>query len=164
MGRSVRETTPVALGPRPNCREQVSLRGRSARSFGLALFVGLVSAACGAGGTAHRGHTVTFATAGDFPPATIVGTYSAHACAVDSRTLVDDARLYYAHSTGAPGPADLYYYDMRFAFAHFQADGCASQELGAVMKAGLTARQRAFLLHNVASNLQRAFRAALEGT
>jgi hypothetical protein len=79
----------------------------------------------------------------------------------DARTLVDDARLYYAHSTGAPGPADLYYYDMRFAYAHFEADNCTSKELGGAMKRGLTARQRAFLLHNVASDLYRAFHSAL---
>jgi hypothetical protein len=140
------------------------VRGRSSRSFVPLVLLGLVSAACGAGGTAHRARTLTFATAGNFPPATIVGSYSAHACAADTRTLVHDASLYYAHSSVLPGPADLYYYDMRFAFAHFQADGCSSRELGEVMKARLTARQRVFLLHNVASNLQRAFRAALEGT
>jgi hypothetical protein len=122
------------------------------------LLVALV-AACG-GGT-PRGRTVTFVSAGNFPPETIVGSYSVRRCAADTRTLVHDARLYYVHSTVAPGPADLYYYDMRFAHAHFVADGCTSKELGQALESRLTARQRAFLLHNVAGNLYRAFHAAL---
>ena len=123
----------------------------------------LTCAACGAGGSSHRGRTVTFVTAGNFPPMTITGSYSVRGCASDTRTVVEDAALYYAHSTGLPGPADLYYYNLRFAYAHFQADGCAGSELGQQMKRHLTARQRTFLLHNVASNLQQAFRAALGG-
>jgi hypothetical protein len=123
------------------------------------LLVTLAVAACG--GASHRGRTVTFVAAGNFPTATIVGTYSAQGCAADARTLVNGSRLYYVHSTGAPGPADLYYYDMRFSYAHFQADGCTSEQLGAAMKSGLSARQRTFLLHNVASDLHRAFQAAL---
>jgi hypothetical protein len=137
---------------------------RSARLLALVLLVGLTSAACGAGGTSHRARTVTFVAGGNFPPTKIVGRYSARGCMVDTRTLVQDAAVYYAHSTGLPGPADLYYYDMRFAYAHFQADGCTSEELGHEMKHRLTARQRTFLLHNVAGNLRRAFRAALDGT
>jgi len=128
----------------------------------LALAPAVVCAAAGCGGGASRtGRTVTFDTSGVFPTATIVGSYSVRACAADAATLVREARLYYAHSTGAPGPADLYYYDLRFAYAHLQADACTSKELGAAMEGGLTARQRTFLLHNVASNLYRAFRAAL---
>jgi len=140
------------------------MRSRSARGLVLVLLVALVPAACG-GGSSRTGRTVTFISGGNFPPTTIVGRYSAQGCEVDAHRLVDDARLYYAHSTGAaPAPADLYYYDMRFDYAHFQADGCTSQQLGDAMKAGLTARQRTFLLHNVASNLQRAFQAALDRT
>ena len=131
------------------------------RLFVLFLLVGLTSAACGGSGT-PRGRTVTFVSAGNFPPTTIVGSYSARGCARDTRTLVQDAGLYYAHSTGLPGPADLYYYDMRFHYAHFEADGCTSKQLGEAMKRHLTAPQQAFLLHNVASNLHRAFRAALD--
>lgn len=127
----------------------------------LILLVGLTCVACGTGGASHNPHTVTFTTAGNFPTATIVGRYSAQGCAADIRTLVNDATLYYAHSTRLPGPADLYYYDLRFDYAHFQADGCTSEELGQQMKRRLTARQRIFLLHNVASNLQHAFRSAL---
>jgi len=134
-----------------------------ARPIALVLLVGLFSAACGAGGPSHRGRTVTFVTAGNFAPLTITGSYSVRGCANDTRTLVQDARLYYVHSTGAPGPADLYYYDLRFAHAHFEADGCTSRELGEAMKTRLTARQRTFLLHNVAGDLQRAFRTALDG-
>jgi hypothetical protein len=130
----------------------------------VVLLVGLTSAACGAGGTSHRGRTVTFVAGGNFPSTRIVGSYSVRGCRVDTRTLVQDAAVYYAHSTGLPGPADLYYYDMRFAYAHFQADGCTSEELGHEMEHRLTPRQRTFLLHNVASNLRRAFRAALDGT
>jgi hypothetical protein len=126
------------------------------------LLVALACAACGTGGGSRRGRTVTFITAGNFPQMTITGTYSARGCAADTRTLVQDAALYYAHSTGLPGPADLYYYNLRFAYAHFQADACTRQELGRQMKRRLTARQRAFLLHNVASQLQQAFRAALQ--
>jgi hypothetical protein len=136
---------------------------RSISSLVLILLVPLVAAGCGGGGTSPTGHTVTFDAAGNFPTATIVGHYSVHRCSSDARTVVQDARLYYRHSTGAPGPADLYYYDLRFAYAHLQADGCTSRQLGEAMKAGLTARQRTFLLHNVASELHRAFQAALSG-
>lgn len=135
----------------------------AARPLLVALLVGLTCAACGGGGASHRAHTVTFVTAGNFPPLTIVGTYSAQGCAADTRTVVHDGALYYAHSTGLPGPADLYYYDLREAYAHFQADGCASSELGQEMKRRLTSKQRTFLLHNVASDLQQALRAALVG-
>ena len=135
-----------------------------ARLLVLLLLVGLASAACGSGGTSHRARTVTFVTAGNFPPTTIVGSYSERGCARDTRTLVEDAGLYYAHSTGLPGPADLYYYDMRFAYAHFEADGCTSKQLGEALKRKLTAPQQAFLLRNVASNLHRVFRAALDAT
>jgi len=126
----------------------------------LASLIALVCAGCG--GAAHKGRTVTFAGAGSFPPSTIVGNYSARGCMDDAKTLVDDARSYYVHSTTGPGPADLYYDDMRFDFARFEADGCTSKELGSAMERGLTPRQRAFLLHNVASDLHRAFQAALD--
>ena len=131
------------------------------RRLVLILLVGLICAACGSGGSSRKGRTVIFTTAGNFPPLTIVGTYSASGCASDARTVVRDAALYYAHSTGLPGPADLYYYDLRESYAHFQADGCTSSQLGQDLKDRLTARQRTFLLHNVAGDLQRAFRAAL---
>ena len=132
------------------------------RRAGTVVVASLVAVAvAGCGGTARTGRTVTFKSAGTFPPSTIVGTYSADRCKRDARTLVRDALLYYRHSTGAPGPADLYYYDMRFAYAHVQADGCTNEELATAMERGLTARQRTWLLHNVASNLDRAFRAAL---
>ena len=130
------------------------------RALLLVLLVALVSAACG-GGTQRKGRTVTFTTAGNFPPLTITGTYSVHGCEVDTHTLVGDALLYYKHSNGAPGPADLYYYDLREAYAHFEADGCTSEQLGQALKRRLTAGQRTFLLDNVASDLHRAFRTAL---
>lgn len=123
--------------------------------------VALLAAACG-GGTRHEGRTVTFAGAGTFPPTTIVGHYSVRGCATDAHTLVDDGHLFYAHSSGAQGPADLYYFDMRLAYAHFEADGCTSKELGRAMRRGLTARQTAFLLHNLTGDLHRAFQAALD--
>lgn len=78
----------------------------------------------------------------------------------DATTLVRDSRSYYVHSTTGPGPADLYYDDMRLGYAHFEADGCTSRELGQAMKSGLTQRQQTFLLRNVASDLRRAFRDA----
>jgi hypothetical protein len=134
------------------------------RRLGLILAVGLSCAACGSGGTSHRAGTVTFTTAGNFPPLTITGAYSVSGCASDTRTIVRNAALYYAHSTGLPGPADLYYYDLRESYAHFQADGCTASQLGQEMKSRLTAGQRTFLLHNVASDLQQAFRGALGGT
>ena len=136
------------------------MKARAGRALLLVLLVALVSAACG-GATQRKGRTVTFTTAGNFPPLTIVGTYSVHGCNVDTHTVVSDALLYYRHSNGAPGPADLYYYDLREAYAHFDADGCTSKELGEALKRRLTARQRAFLLDNVASDLHRVFRAAL---
>jgi hypothetical protein len=136
---------------------------RSVCTLVLIFLVELVLAGCGSGGPKHTGRTVTFGSAGAFPPSTIVGTYSARGCAHNANTVVENAHLYYVHSTGAPGPADLYYYDMRFAYAHFLADGCTSGELGEALKSGLTARQRTFLLRNVASNLHQAFRAALDG-
>ena len=39
---------------------------------------------------------------------------------------------------------------------------CTSKELGSAIERGLTPRQRAFLLHNVASDVHRAFQAALD--
>jgi hypothetical protein len=125
----------------------------------LALLVALACAGCG--GAANKGRTVTFAGAGSFPPSTIVGNYSARGCSEDVKALVDDARSYYVHSTSGPGPADLYYDDLRLDFARFEADGCTSKELGSGMERGLTPRQRAFLLRNVASDLLRAFQTAL---
>jgi hypothetical protein len=129
----------------------------------LLVLVVLVSAGCG-GGTPDKERTVVFTSAGNFPPETIVGSYSVHSCVADTRALVHEARLYYVHSTVAPGPADLYYYDLRFAYAHFEADGCTSKELGQALESRFTAKQRAFLLHNVAGNLYRAFHAALGAT
>jgi uncharacterized membrane protein len=134
------------------------------RRLVLILLVGLICAACGSGVTSHRAGTVTFTTAGNFPPLTITGTYSVSGCASDTRTVIRNAALYYAHSTGLPGPADLYYYDLRESYAHFQADGCTSSQLGQEMKGRLSARQRTFLLHNVAGDLQQAFRSALDGS
>jgi hypothetical protein len=136
-------------------------RTRAGRALLLVVLVALVSAACG-GGTHRKGRTVTFTTAGNFPPLTITGTYSVQGCASDTHTVVSDALLYYKHSTGAPGPADLYYYDMRESYAHFEADACTSKELGQALERRLTARQRTFLLRNVASDLRRVFRAALD--
>lgn len=104
---------------------------------------------------------MTFSGGGAFPAATIVGSYSVRGCETDAKTLVGDSRAYYVHSTSGPGPADLYYDDMRLSYAHFQADECTSDLLGDAMKHGLTPRQRAFLLDNVASDLRRAFHAAL---
>jgi hypothetical protein len=129
------------------------------RALLLALLVAFVSAGCGA--TTRKGHTVTFSGGGAFPAATIVGRYSDRGCRTDAATLVDDSHAYYVHSTSGPGPADLYYDDMRLSYAHFQADECTSEQLGDAMKRGLTPRQRAFLLDNVASDLRRAFQAAL---
>jgi hypothetical protein len=131
-----------------------------ARVLILALLVALVSAGCG-GGRTDRGHTVTFSGGGAFPPSTIVGSYSAKGCREDAKTFVGDSRSYYVHSTSGPGPADLYYDDMRLSYAHFEADGCTSKELGDAMEHGLTPRQRAFLLDNVASDLRRTLSAAL---
>lgn len=91
-----------------------------------------------------------------------MGSYSAVGCKTDAATLVRESRSYYVHSTTGPGPADLYYDDMRLDFAHFQADECTGQELGEAMRNGLTPKQQTFLLRNVASDLRRAFRAALQ--
>jgi hypothetical protein len=118
----------------------------------------LALSACG--GASHKGHTITFSGGGAFPPTTIVGRYSAQGCMVDAKTLVDDARLYYAHSTTLPGPADLYYDDMRLDAAHFEADACTTDELADATKS-LSARERRFLLHNLGGDLDRVFRAAL---
>jgi hypothetical protein len=121
----------------------------------------LLAAGCGGAGSSRTGRTVTFATAGAFPTATIVGHYSAGGCAHDGRLVFADARAFYRHSTTAPGPADLYFYDMRFDYAHFEADGCSSKELGDAMAASLSARQRAWLLGNLPGDFQRIFRAAV---
>jgi hypothetical protein len=130
------------------------------RALLLTLLVALLSAGCG-GGTSRKGHTVTFSGGGAFPPSTIIGSYSVGGCTRDAKTLVHDSRDYYLHSTSEPGPADLYYDEMRLDYVHFQADNCTSEQLGDAMKHGLTPRQRTFLLENVASDLLRAFRAAL---
>jgi hypothetical protein len=117
-------------------------------------------AGCGAG-SAHQAHVVTFTTAGAFPTATIEGVYSVHNCERDTSDVITNARLFYSHSTGGLGPADLYFYDLRFAYAHFQADDCSPGELGDSFAARLTQRQRNWLLDNLSSNLATAFRSAL---
>lgn len=104
---------------------------------------------------------MTFSGGGAFPPATIIGSYSVGGCMRDAKTLVHDSRDFYLHSTSEPGPADLYYDEMRLDYAHFQADDCTSGQLRDAMKRGLTPPQRTFLLHNVASDLHRAFQTAL---
>jgi hypothetical protein len=124
--------------------------------------IALASAGCGGGETSRTGRTVTFRGGGTFPPSTIVGTYSARGCTADARKVAEGARRYYAHTNGAPGPADLYYFDLRFAYAQFEADGCTSDQLGRAMEQRLSARQRTFLLHNVAGDLSRAFHTALQ--
>jgi hypothetical protein len=134
---------------------------RAPRSSLVAVLAALLLAGCG-GAKPHEGRTVTFSSAGAFPTATIVGSYSVRGCAADTRTLVGDALQYYRHSNGAPGPADLYYYDMRFSYAHFEADECTSEELGRALRSRLTARQRTFLLHNVARDLYQVFHGALD--
>ena len=121
----------------------------------------LVLAACG-GSARTAAHTVTFQTAGAFPTATIVGHYSVRNCTHDARVVVDNAREFYRHSTGGLGPADLYFYDTRFAFAHFTADGCTSAQLGTALEHGLTARQQRYLVANLSSNLSQPFQAALK--
>lgn len=138
-----------------------SLRTRTGRALLLVVLVALVSAACG-GAAQRKGRTLTFTTAGNFAPLTITGIYSVQGCESDTHTVVGDALLYYKHSTGAPGPADLYYYDLREAYAHFDADACTSKQLGQALERRLTARQRAFLLGNVSSDLQHPLRAALD--
>jgi hypothetical protein len=121
----------------------------------------LVLAACGgSGGGAHTAHTVTFSTAGAFPTATIVGHYSASGCSRDADVVFHDARLFYTHSTSAPGPADLYFYNMRFAYAHFQADGCSPAQLGDRMTRDLSAAQRTWLLANLPSDFRHIFAVA----
>jgi len=125
------------------------------------LLVVLVLAACG-GSARTRAHTVTFDTGGAFPTATIVGHYSVRNCTRDARTVVDNAREYYRHSTSGLAPADLYFYETRFAYAHFTADGCTPVQLGNALTHGLTAPQRRFLLANLSSNLAVPFRDALK--
>src|SRR5262245_50317244 len=93
------------------------------------LLVPLALAACG-GSARTAARTITFKTAGAFPTETIVGHYSVQNCSRDAATVTDNARQFYRHSTVGPGPADLYLYEVRFALAHFTADGCASEQLG----------------------------------
>jgi hypothetical protein len=125
------------------------------------LLLPLALAACGGSGR-PAAHTVTFQTAGAYPTATIVGHYSVRNCTHDARTVVDNAREFYRHSTGGLGPADLYFYDTRFAFAHFTADGCTSVQLGTALEHGLTAGQRRYLVAHLSSNLSQPFHAALQ--
>jgi hypothetical protein len=127
----------------------------------LVVLVALAPAACGGSAPSHRGRTVVFSGGGAFPPTTIAGRYSIAGCTSDARALVHDARSYYAHTHGGPGPADLYFEEMRLSYAHFRADGCTSGQLGREVDRSLTTRQRSFLLHDLAGNLRRSFRAAL---
>lgn len=123
----------------------------------------LALAACGGGsGTSHAGRTVTFGAYGGYPATTIVGRYSARGCAQNAAAVTDDALLYFDHTAGgAPPPADLYYHDLRADYAHFEADGCPSADLGRALRRGLTARQQSFLLANLSSDLVHIFRDAL---
>ena len=125
------------------------------------VLVALLVAGCGGGSAKPTGRTVTFATAGAFPTLTIVGHYSAAGCGHDGGVIAENALLFYRHSTTAPGPADLYFYDMREGYAHFQADVCTSRQLGAALVRGLTPRQRTWLLANLPGDFSRIFRTAL---
>ena len=125
------------------------------------LLLPLALAACG-GSARTPAHTVTFETAGSFPTSTIVGHYSVGNCTRDAATVVDNARDYYRHTTGGLGPADLYFYETRFAFAHFTADGCTTRQLGTALEHGLTAHQQRYLVANLSSNLAQPFRSALK--
>jgi hypothetical protein len=125
------------------------------------LLVPLALAACG-GSARTAARTVTFKTGGAFPTETIVGHYSVRNCTHDAATVADNAREFYRHSTVGPGPADLYFYDTRFALAHFTADGCTSGQLGTALERGLTVRQQRFLLAHLSTGLAQPFRAALK--
>jgi len=125
------------------------------------LLVVLALAACG-GSARTAAHTVTFQTAGAFPTATIVGQYSVRNCTRDAATVADNAGQYYRHTTVGPGPADLYFYNTRFAYAHFTADGCTPPQLGSALERGLTERQRRYLIANLSKNLSVPFQAALK--
>jgi len=127
----------------------------------LMLVAVALRAGCG-GASQHAAHVVTFDAAGAFPTVTIQGVYSVHNCERDTNVVVANARLFYVHSTGGIPPADLYFYDLRFAYAHFQADGCSPEELGDALANKLTHLQRNFLIHNLSSNLATAFSAALK--
>ena len=128
----------------------------------VVIALGAVTALVGCGGASQHGaHVVTFATGGAFPTATITGEYSAKNCARDTRVVSSDARQYYAHITGGLSPADLYYYNLRFAYAHFEADGCSPSELGRALERAFTKPERALLFRNLTSSLAAAFRAAL---
>jgi hypothetical protein len=142
------------------CAGRLAVRPTSPRGILILAAVALL-AGCG-GSSQHAAHVVTFDTAGAFPTATITGVYSVHNCERDTNTVVENARLFYVHSTGGIGPADLYFYDLRFAYATFQADGCSPGELGDALASKLTQRQRNFLIHNLSSNLATAFGAALK--
>lgn len=127
-----------------------------------ALFLLLLLALVGCGSSSRSAaHTVTFKTAGTFPTATIVGHYSAQNCARDAAEVTDNAREFYRHSTGGLGPADAYFYDTRFAYATFTADGCTPEQLGTALAHGLTRRQQQWLIAHLSSNLAVPFRAAL---
>ena len=91
----------------------------------------LALAACG-GSARPAAHTVTFKTGGAFPTVTIVGHYSVRNCTRDAATVVDNAREFYRHLTGGLAPADLYFYDTRFAGwsrALYQAGGTGARPL-----------------------------------
>jgi len=131
------------------------------RKFALALGAVMALAGCGSAALPHGAHVVTFTTAGAFPTATITGEYSLRNCARDTRVVTADAREYYTHIAGGLSPADLYYYNLRFAYATFEADGCTPGQLGRALEHGFTQRERAFLFRNLTSSIETAFRAAL---
>lgn len=127
----------------------------------LSVVAVLALAGCRSAPSQHGAHVVTFTTAGTFPPETITGEFTAANCSRDTRAVVSYAREYYAHITGAPAPADLYYYEAHEAYAHFDADGCSRAPLGRALENEFTPRERRLLLRSLPRNLETAFRAAL---
>ena len=135
-GRRSRDCRRRARAPRPVCsftresmrtnykRVRMGRRHRDVRLV-LGLLVGLICAACGWRRAfterphRHLRHRRQLPAADDhrhIQRAAVARPTPARSCT--------HAALDYAHSTGLPGPADLYYYDLRESYAHAQADGC----------------------------------------
>jgi hypothetical protein len=131
----------------------------------VAVLVVLVVAGCGGGSPAHRSRTVTIPSYAGFPSTTIVGTYSASACARDAAAFAREGRLFAQHSgPDAAYSADTYYIDIRRFYSDFEARDCDPLTLGHALRNALTTKQRRLLVNYLPGDMAQSVRDALRAS
>jgi hypothetical protein len=118
----------------------------------------LLAAGCGASSKPKVASelTTTVPGYGEYPAATVSGSFSPRECRRDAAAFGNDAVQFVAHwgSQGAY-PADLYYVIVREVFADFEARRCDPILLGRVLNRRLTAQQRRALIDDLPRGMTR---------